>query len=235
MLSVMHRLLLVAVVGASCLASPAPAAVTPSVGPGASDSPHQTTRSELPQGATQTPRLSPSPTATPSATPEPAVAPCRASQLEARASGQGATGSILGAIFFVNRGSSLCGLRGHPVAQLLDASGATLDVRIGAAKGEERLVVLRPSGFGDWTPLTPPPVESAYAMYQWFNWCAARGAVAFRVSLPNGQGTLDAPFISHAGTVVGAPGAKPRCDAPDASSGASSMGVGPFSFSGDVR
>jgi hypothetical protein len=231
----MLRLLLVAILGASCLASPAPAAVTPSVSPSATDSPQQTARSEPPHGVNETPRLSPSPTATPSATPEPAVAPCRAWQLEARASGQGATGSILGAIFFVNRGSSLCGLRGHPAAQLLDASGAILDVRVGAAKGEERLVVLRPSGFGDWTPLTSPPVESAYVMYQWFNWCGARGAVAFRVYLPNGQGTLDAPFISHGGAVVDAPGAKPRCDSPDASSGASSMGVGPFSFSGDLR
>src|SRR5206468_10481011 len=71
-----------------------------------------------------------------------------------------------------------------------------------------------PICFGEWTPLTRPPVESAYVIYQWFNWCRTQGAVGFRVSLPNGQGTLDAPFISHAATVVGAPGAKPRCDAP---------------------
>jgi len=67
-------------------------------------------------------------------------------------------------------------------------------------------------------------------IYQWFNWCRTQGAVGFRVSLPNGQGTLDAPFISHAATVVGAPGAKPRCDAPDWSF----MGVGPFRVGGDA-
>ena len=230
----MLRLLLVAVLGASCVPSPSRAAVTPSVGAGATLSPHQTARSELPQAANEMPRPSPSPTATPSATPEPAVAPCRASQLEARASGQGATGSILGAIFFVNRGSSPCGVRGHPAVQLMDARGGILDVRVGA-EGAERLVVLRPGGFGDWTPLAPPPDESAYVSYQWWNWCGARGAVAFRVSLPNGQGTLDAPLISHGGRVVGAPGASPRCDTPDLPSSVSSMAVGPFSSTDDVR
>ena len=109
-------------------------------------------------------------------------------------------------------------------------TGAILDVRVSAAKDDEPLVVLRPGGFGDWTPLTPPPVESAYVTYDWLNWCGAQGAVGFRVSLPNGRGTLDAPFISHAATVVGAPGAKPRCDAPDGSF----MGVGPFHFSDDL-
>ena len=150
--------------------------------------------------------------------------------LEARANGQGATGSILGAIFFVNRGGSSCGLRGYPAVLLLDPTGAILDVRVSAAQGDEPLVVLRPGGFGEWTPLTRPPVESAYVTYDWLNWCGAQGAVGFRVSLPNGRGTLDAPFISHAATVVGAPGAKPRCDAPDGSF----MGVGPFHFSDDV-
>lgn len=226
----MHRLVLVVVLGASCVASPSTASVTPSVGSRPAGSAQQTAMSEPPRDASAMQRSSPSPTASPSATPEPVVPPCHASQLEARANGQGATGSILGAIFFVNRGGSSCGLRGYPAVLLLDPTGTILDVRVSAAQGDEPLVVLRPGGFGEWTPLTRPPVESAYVTYDWLNWCGARGAVGFRVSLPNGRGTLDAPFISHAATVVGAPGAKPRCDAPDGSF----MGVGPFHFSDDV-
>src|SRR5437867_12203085 len=115
----MHRLVLVVVLGASCVASPSTASVTPSVGSRPAGAAQQTAMSEPPRDESAMQRSSPSPTASPSATPEPAVPPCHAAQLEALAGGQGATGSILGALFFANRGGSFRGLLCYPAVLLL--------------------------------------------------------------------------------------------------------------------
>src|SRR5688572_7414055 len=71
------------------------------------------------------------PTVTPTPTPDPASLPkCVASQLRAVAAGTMAADSFIGAVFFENRGTAPCTLRGNPELVLLAKDGAPLDLRL---------------------------------------------------------------------------------------------------------
>src|SRR6266566_3829153 len=96
---------------------------------------------------------SPTPSARSSPTPEPTgLATCAASQLQAVAAGTMATDFYVGAVFFANRGTAPCTLRGNPEVLLLASDGSFVDLggkplaRFGAppcddASGPSTLVV----------------------------------------------------------------------------------------------
>src|SRR5205823_5672239 len=71
--------------------------------------------------------------ATPTATPQEQISltpgagnevpPCKAADLTAVAGWQGATGSMAGAVTFINKSAATCALQGRPGIHLLDSEG----------------------------------------------------------------------------------------------------------------
>ena len=112
------------------------------------------------------------------------VTACVASELDVSGSWQGATGSLLGGIWFTNTGQEPCFLAGYLTIGLVNQRGQSLTVehRQGPPAAE-----LNP-------PATSPPVElspgnpkTAFVALQWFNWCGASpGTVSVLVTLANG-------------------------------------------------
>ncbi len=159
-----------------------------------------------------TPAASPSVTAAASPRPDEtqgtaATPRCRADQLGLVAAGwDGATGSLVAAAVVVNVSNARCDLQGAPKVELLDAAGAII---AGAVSGESP---------GDNVPL--PVGEVAFATVIWTNWCSSPPSLplGMRLALPQEGGALAAS--------IGTPGADnavslPRCNAPEAPSGAS--------------
>ena len=203
------RRFLLAVMLVSC---GAPESVNATLSPGAS-----ATRSLVP--ATNTPTAT---ARTP--TPDPAsLARCAAPQLRAVATGVMGTDALLGAVFFANRGSAPCTLRGNPELVLLAKDGSPLDVRLASVTGGAPTIVVvpvsefrqDPAGLGG---------AGATAPLHWSNYCDDVLAVAFRIRLPETGGVIDGAFVDLAGRPVAAFGA-PRCD--DAA-GTSTLTVYPF-------
>jgi hypothetical protein len=165
-----------------------------------------------------------SPAATPTPTPDPASLPkCVASQLRAVAAGTMAADSFIGAVFFDNRGTAPCTLRGNPELVLLAKDGAPLDLRLATVSAPVPAWVVVPvselqpnaaglTGFGATAPL------------QWSNYCDEVLAESFRVTLPDGGGALDGTFVDLEGRPIATYG-KARCD--DAA-GPSTLTVFPF-------
>src|SRR5687767_5221891 len=165
-----------------------------------------------------------SPAATLTPTPDPAGLPkCPASQLRAVAAGTMAADSFIGAIFFANRGTAPCTLRGNPELVLLAKDGAPLDLRLAIVSAPTPAWVVVPVselqpnatglvGFGATVPL------------QWSNYCDDVLAASFRVTLPEAGGTLEGTFVDLEGRPIAEYG-KARCD--DAS-GPSTLTVFPF-------
>lgn len=158
-------------------------------------------------------------------TPEPTgLAKCAASQLQAVAAGVLAADSFVGAVFFANRGTAPCTLRGNPELALLAKDGSRLDVKYAlvTGAGAPALVVVPVSQFRE----DPNGVAGmgATAPLQWTNYCDDTLPSSFRITLPEGGGVVDGAFIDLAGKPVAAFGT-PRCD--DAS-GPSTLTVYPF-------
>src|SRR5687768_14904799 len=132
-----------------------------------------------------------SPTATVTPTPDPATLPkCLTSQLRAVAAGTMATDAFMGAIFFANRGTAPCTLRGNVELVLLAKDGSPLDLRLATVSASSPVWVVVPvtefqpsaaglMGFGATVPL------------QWSNYCDDVLAESFRITLPEGGGVLD--------------------------------------------
>ncbi len=134
-----------------------------------------------------------------------------------------AADSFIGAVFFANRGTGPCTLRGNPELVLLAKDSSPLDLRLAIVSAPTPVWVVvpvtefRPNaaglvGFGATVPL------------QWSNYCDDVLATAFRVTLPEAGGTLEGTFVDLEGRPVAAYGTA-RCD--DAS-GPSTLTVYPF-------
>ena len=146
-------------------------------------------------------------------------APCRASQLAAAASFQGATGSAVGGIVFSDTGARPCVLRGRPRIRLTRRDGRDLGVRRLRLRRPRRSIVLQPHGAPPVVP-TAGPVEArgkASVELWWMNFCRPwpRGGVFARVTLPGRRGSLRVRIFAP----------KPRCDFPGSPS---TLGVGTF-------
>jgi hypothetical protein len=164
------------------------------------------------------------PVATLTPTPDPAGLPkCLASQLRAVAAGTMAADSFIGAVFFANRGTAPCTLRGNPELVLLAKDGSALDLRLATVSAPSPVWVVVPVtefqpnaaglvGFGATVPL------------QWSNYCDDVVAASFRVTLPEAGGMVDGTFVDLEGRPIAAFGTA-RCD--DAS-GPSTFTVYPF-------
>ncbi len=159
-------------------------------------------------------------TPTPSATRTPVA--CGAAQLSAKASYQGATGSMAGAIIFTNSGSTQCTLQGTAEVTLIDANGDKLPVvqKMMSLDGSER-------------PVTLDPGRQASLFFVWSNWCPAgtaetssaspiSGGLSFLVTMRDSSGTVTVP-VESVGSTNG--NLTPRCDAPGRDS---SLSVGAF-------
>ena len=159
-------------------------------------------------------------TPTPSATQTPAA--CGVSQLSAKASYQGATGSMAGSIIFTNTGSDQCTLQGTADVTLIDANGDKLPVvqKMMSLDGSEHQVTLDPG-------------TQASLFFVWSNWCPAgtaetssaspiSGGLSFQVTMRDSSGTVTAP-VESVGSTNG--NSTPRCDAPGRDS---SLSVGAF-------
>ncbi len=161
-------------------------------------------------------RPGPPPVPPAAASPTPGGAPgaCSAGMLHAKATWQGATGSLLGAVTVGNASGRACTLDGYPTIAVQDASGplAGITQLPGPATSGPRAGAI-----------TLAPGAQALVRIQWRNWCTAppSGPLSLAVTLPNGGGTLTA-----AGDPSGPGlGGSPRCD--DQAAG-STLSVGPF-------
>lgn len=134
------------------------------------------------------------------------VTACVASALVVSGSWEGATGSLLGGIWFTNTGQEPCLLVGYLTIGLVNQQGQSLTVQLrqGPPAAE-----LNP-------PATPPAVElnprkprTAFVGLQWFNWCGPNpGTVSVLVRLASGA-KLGLAAMGAGGS---------RCDAPAMSS-----------------
>ena len=128
----------------------------------------------------------------------PSLAPaCRASDLHAHLSLQGATGSLIGGIAFRNAGSAPCSLIGPPRISFAGAGGEHWRLKRLARQPAPRDVLADPPG----SLRALAPGKSAGIALYWLNWCGTAPA-AFAIAL-GGRSTLKVP-IAHT----------PRCDAP---------------------
>ena len=165
-----------------------------------------------------------SPGATVTPTPDPAGLPkCSASQLRAVAAGAMATNRFIGAVFFANRGSGPCTLRGNAELVLLAKDGSPLDLRMATVSAPTPVWVVVP--VTEFQPSAAGLVGfGATAPLEWVNYCAGVQATSFRVTLPEAAGALDGTFVDLDGRPIAAYGAA-RCD--DAS-GPSTLTVFPI-------
>ena len=138
-----------------------------------------------------------------------AARPCRSADLRARGDTNGAGGTIVVSIGFVNRSGRPCLLRGRAAVELFDPVGRRLRADVYEAKplGPTRPGVLEPGRKGG-------------LILFWRNWCGRRPPgydrrFTARVDLPARGGTLTVPFR----------GTFPRCDVP---SEPPALGVSPL-------
>src|SRR5687767_1130283 len=139
------------------------------------------------------PTRSPAATLTPTADPL-SLPKCSASQLRAVAAGTMAADLFRGAVFFANRGSGPCTVRGNPQLVLLAKDGSPLDLRMAMVSAPTPVWVVVPVtefqssaaglvGFGATAPL------------EWVNYCDDILATSFRITLPEAAGVLDGTFV----------------------------------------
>ncbi len=151
----------------------------------------------------------------PAATPQ----SCRGADIGARFSGwNGATGSLVGGVAFVDKASVSCVMQGNPDVHLVDASGQDLPVKLGKYSVESALPITLLPGVADAQPHHSLNPGQATFSFIWSNWCqTGHSPTSLRVDFNEGQ------FVSMPITTDGVGG--PRCDAP---SGASYLSVGPI-------
>ncbi len=143
---------------------------------------------------------------------------CRAEDLIASVSWQGAGQTLAGPITFYNKTATACTLQGRPQVQLVDASGAVLPVTQvngpGATGSTQTAQVI----------VAPGQTATVFAVWQ-ANYCGPKPTfpISLKVALPDTQGTLTAPVLGPPGQ---APlGVTPPCNA---SGSPSNISVGPF-------
>jgi len=128
-----------------------------------------------------------------------------------------------GAVFFANRGSGPCTVRGNPQLVLLAKDGSPLDLRMAMVSAPTPVWVVVP--VTEFQPSAAGLVGfGATAPFEWVNYCDDTLATSFRITLPEGGGALDGTFVDLDGRPIAAYGAA-RCD--DAS-GPSTLTVFPF-------
>lgn len=134
-----------------------------------------------------------------------------------------AADGFIGAVFFANRGTAPCTLRGNAELVLLAKDGSPLDLRLATVSAAIPAWVVVPV-----TELQPNAAGlvgfGATAPLQWSNYCDDVLATRFRVTLPEDGGALDGTFVDLEGRPIAAYGT-PRCD--DAS-GPSTLTMYPF-------
>jgi hypothetical protein len=134
-----------------------------------------------------------------------------------------AADSFIGAVFFANRGTSPCTLRGNPELVLLAKDGSPLDLRLATVSAPSPVWVVVP--VTEFQPNSSGLVGfGATAPLQWSNYCDDVVAASFRVTLPEAGGMVDGTFVDLEGRPIAAFGTA-RCD--DAS-GPSTLTVYPF-------
>jgi hypothetical protein len=130
---------------------------------------------------------------------------------------------FIGAVFFANRGTGPCTLRGNPELVLLAKDGSPLDLRMATVSAPTPVWVV--VAVTEFQPTTGGLVGfGAAAPIQWSNYCDDVLATSFRVTLPEVSGTLEGTFVDLDGRPIAAYGTA-RCD--DAS-GPSTLTVFPF-------
>ena len=131
--------------------------------------------------------------------------PCLASNMAATLSWQGATGSLLGHLAVMNRGSSTCSVIGRPTILLLANGTDILPVAVTYSTSSFQHFSLR-----SLAPISLAPKDIAVVPLQWFNWCGARPRTLSMIyALPAGRGGSVLP-LSHP---TGGPLLiTPRCD-----------------------
>jgi hypothetical protein len=150
----------------------------------------------------------------------PLARPCRASDLHAHLFLQGATGSLVGGVEFLNVGTGSCSLLGWPTVSFSGAGAAAERWRVKrvAASAAPPDVVADPPG----SLRALRPGKSASVALFWSNWCGsgamptgASGVLPDAVALGLASGSTIAVRLARA----------PRCDAPQYPS---AISVGPF-------
>lgn len=154
----------------------------------------------------------PAASATPVVAP-PGTATCAPIDLQASASWEGATGSMAGEVDIQNVGSSDCVVNGPPRMIELRTDNARLDVAYHPASQASQPVLLRPK-------------DHAIATLTWMNWCGANQPVtSVSLTLPDGQGPIEAEPGGASGPIGPGISGLPRCDAPGT---VSSLGASAF-------
>ncbi|MGO8872142.1 MAG: DUF4232 domain-containing protein [Acidimicrobiales bacterium] len=113
------------------------------------------------------------------------VTACTASQMSVSGTWEGATGSLLGGIWFTNGGHAPCFLVGYLTITLVDQQGQSLavDLRHGPPAAE-----LHPPTTPTRVELNPGKPRTAFVALQWFNWCGPNpGRVSAIATLQSGQ------------------------------------------------
>jgi hypothetical protein len=122
---------------------------------------------------------------------------CRADQLRAAASFQGAMGSFAGGAELRNISQRACTLVGRPKVRLTDLRGRTLPIELLPGKVPFEFSTAP----GNWPYQTVAPGKSSGFDIWWSNWCARGVSVVLHVLLPGGEPRATAR-------------AGPRCDSP---------------------
>lgn len=149
----------------------------------------------------------------------PLAAPCRARDLRARLSLQGATGSLVGGVTLRNAGAHACALVGRPSVSFTGVPpGARWTVEKLAAQAAPPEALADPPG----SLRALRPGKSASVSLWWSNWCDATSKPASGPGTPPKALALGLPGGSA--VLVPVTGA-PRCDVPQQPSRVS---VGPF-------
>ncbi|MDQ1477017.1 MAG: hypothetical protein QOE62_2246 [Actinomycetota bacterium] len=126
---------------------------------------------------------------------------CRVEHLRAFGGWQGAGGTMGGAIWLTNSGTSPCSLVGRPGLRLLNARGEPLAVRNGKFEAYKPDAVVT---------LEPGVERGAIFTVVWENWCGSAAPLTVQLALPHSRSILrvtDEGFES-----------RPRCDNPRAES-----------------
>ncbi len=116
------------------------------------------------------------------------LAACTASDLAVASEGDAGAGQRFASVYLTNTGAQTCSLSGMPQVQLLDESGAPLDVT--TQVNDQAAVNI----------IALPTSELADFGVRWSNWCGANpGKAQAKVTLPHGNGSF----------VIAAPGTPP--------------------------
>lgn len=167
--------------------------------------------------ASATPGSTRSPTGTPGETID---RPCGPADLTAIVGWQGATGSMAGAVSFINKSTTPCLVQGRPGLHLIDAQGNLMPVA-NLKYTRETPGPATPEDEGQTLILRPK--EKAFVFFVWSNWCGGvKGPFKVVVAMPGEAGQVTAPALGPEGSPIST---TPRCDNSEATS---TISVGVF-------